>query len=181
MTDDRKKINLGELLLPKDVVVRFNEQYKLSGELDDKLKELAEIANKNRERMKSADDKQLRLMYAESIEQIIPAITEGVRTIKSLNDLAVDLQKTYAVSITSTSRYNKIALMIAAGTLILTLLVSVRSCQVAVDASKSSGQQLNRITAILDATLANQALMKEEIRKIGTAKPVKIGKQKTGE
>jgi predicted Ser/Thr protein kinase len=63
MTADKKKIKLGEFLLPKDVVVRFNEQYKMSEELDGKLKELAELARKNRERAKSADEKQLRMMY----------------------------------------------------------------------------------------------------------------------
>ncbi|BBA70044.1 hypothetical protein [Geobacter sulfurreducens] len=181
MTDDRKKIKLGELLLPKDVVVRFNEQYKMSEELDEKLKELAELARKNKERAKSADEHQLRLMYTESIEQIIPAISEGVKTIKSINDLAVDLQKKYAVSITSTSKYNKIALTIAAVTLISTLFVSVRSCQVAVDASNSSERQLNRITSILDASLANQARMKEDISKISTLPPPRPAQKPAGQ
>lgn len=178
MTDVRKKIKLGELLLPKDVVVRFNERYKLSDELDEKLVELAEIARKNKERAKSADDQQLRLIYTESMEQILPMVTEGVKTIKSISDLTLDLQQSYAVSITSSARYNKIMLAIAAVTLISTLLVSIRSCKVATDASKSSELQLNRVTAILDASLAHQAQLQAELRKMAATRSEK-GPQST--
>jgi hypothetical protein len=169
---NRETISLGELRLPKEIVAKFNQQYKLSAELDEKLQELAELAKKNRERVKSANEEQIRKMYAESIEQIVPAISEGVRSIKAINDLALDLQKSYAVSITSTSKYNRVALTIAAVTLVSTLLVSIRSCQVAVSASDSSEQQLNRVTAILDASLSHERQMAQELAKIASRLPV---------
>jgi len=179
MSDERKKVELGELLLPKDVVIRFNERYKLSAELDEKLAELAELARKNKERAKSADDQQLRLIYTESMEQILPMVSEGVKTIKSISDLTLDLQQSYAVSITSSAKYNKIMLAIAAITLVSTLLVSIRSCQVATDASKSSEAQLNRITAILDASLSHQAQLREEIRKMAASRSEKTSQRIT--
>lgn len=178
---DKKILNPGELYLSPSVVKRFNETHQRSEELNNKLEELAELARVNRERAKSASDQQLRIMFSESVEQIVPVIAEGVKTIKALNDLTAEILNNNVIDSAKNDRHNKLALSVAAGSLFLTLIVSTVGIFLSYNSSNSSAIQLNSVIQNLEMSVKHEKELadayKMSLRQVDhTDKPQKLQK-----